>query len=445
MVLALHAPGSSTNLRFPSSVMDSHSDHIGQGASQRPHSPSHNNRHMMMPPYSNLATQSQYQTAEIPSTNKPSPAPVTTASLYPPEGASSNRRSVSENAGVHLQTSPLTLNGGSSPDSHAGSAGYTWTSNDPWSASRSPQQQYGGNRTPGGLNPGSFFQHGMHSLSTTMASNLSPVTATTPADTHASFHSSPATTMSHLSIDQSAPNGSSNGILPPFRGNSNSYSARPTPPLSRSSSFPAPASTLSAFVPGISSMLPMSTMASSRPGLAAPISPLGSSTGAPPPPPPGPGRLSDYTATGHHHHHQQQPPQPQQYMHNLGNPGGPMALVSHYPPVGGAYGGHFGGMMFQAQQRTPEKPHQCDQCPTAFTRNHDLKRHKRIHWAVKPYPCDGCDKAFSRKDALKRHKLVKCCGEKDDKSKKEGSPASAGTQDIHSGSSSPVDARRHMM
>ncbi|KAF3768767.1 hypothetical protein M406DRAFT_249929 [Cryphonectria parasitica EP155] len=61
--------------------------------------------------------------------------------------------------------------------------------------------------------------------------------------------------------------------------------------------------------------------------------------------------------------------------------------------------------MFQAQQRTPEKPHQCDQCPTAFTRNHDLKRHKRIHWAVKPYPCDGCDKAFSRKDALKVRSL----------------------------------------
>lgn len=80
-----------------------------------------------------------------------------------------------------------------------------------------------------------------------------------------------------------------------------------------------------------------------------------------------------------------------------------MALVSHYGPsaVSGPYGGHFNGMMFQPQQRTPEKPHQCDQCPTAFTRNHDLKRHKRIHWAVKPYPCDGCDKAFSRKDALK--------------------------------------------
>lgn len=309
-------------------------------------------------------------------------------------------RSVAENTGVHLQTSPMALNGGSSPDSHAGSAGYTWSNNDPWSSSRSPQQQqYSGNRTPGTLNPGPFFQHGMQSMPTSIASNLSPITSTTPADSHPSFHSSPATTMSHLSIDQATSNGNSNGILPPFRQNNQPYSSRPTPPLSRSSSFPAPASTMGAFVPGISSMLPMGGMSSSRPGLAAPISPLGSSTGAPTAHhPPGPGRLSDYAS----HQHQPQQPQPQ-YMHNLTNPGGPMSLVSHYGPsaVSGPYGGHFGGMMFQPQQRTPEKPHQCDQCPTAFTRNHDLKRHKRIHWAVKPYPCDGCDKAFSRKDALK--------------------------------------------
>lgn len=133
-------------------------------------------------------------------------------------------------------------------------------------------------------------------------------------------------------------------------------------------------------------------------------------------------------------------PQQHQYMHNLGNPGQPMALVSHYPPQAATgYGGHFGGMMFQPQQRTPDKPHQCDQCPTAFTRNHDLKRHKRIHWAVKPFPCDGCDKAFSRKDALKRHKLVKCCG-KEGKDR-EGSPASSVSQ-IASGEMSPEDSKR---
>lgn len=48
-----------------------------------------------------------------------------------------------------------------------------------------------------------------------------------------------------------------------------------------------------------------------------------------------------------------------------------------------------------------ERPFKCDQCPQSFNRNHDLKRHKRIHLAVKPFPCDNCEKSFSRKDALK--------------------------------------------
>ncbi|KAK7204473.1 hypothetical protein BZA70DRAFT_249377, partial [Myxozyma melibiosi] len=52
----------------------------------------------------------------------------------------------------------------------------------------------------------------------------------------------------------------------------------------------------------------------------------------------------------------------------------------------------------------------CDQCLQSFNRNHDLKRHKRIHLDVKPFPCANCDKTFSRKDALKRHTLVKGCG-----------------------------------
>jgi uncharacterized Zn-finger protein len=50
---------------------------------------------------------------------------------------------------------------------------------------------------------------------------------------------------------------------------------------------------------------------------------------------------------------------------------------------------------------TADRPFKCDQCPQSFNRNHDLKRHKRIHLAVKPFPCAHCDKSFSRKDALK--------------------------------------------
>lgn len=56
---------------------------------------------------------------------------------------------------------------------------------------------------------------------------------------------------------------------------------------------------------------------------------------------------------------------------------------------------------------TDDRPFQCDVCPHSFHRNHDLKRHKRIHLEIKPYPCDWCEKRFTRKDALKRHLLVK--------------------------------------
>ncbi len=52
-------------------------------------------------------------------------------------------------------------------------------------------------------------------------------------------------------------------------------------------------------------------------------------------------------------------------------------------------------------QRQNDRPFKCNQCPQSFNRNHDLKRHKRIHLAVKPFPCRHCDKSFSRKDALK--------------------------------------------
>ncbi|KAH6706217.1 hypothetical protein BKA61DRAFT_492539 [Leptodontidium sp. MPI-SDFR-AT-0119] len=60
---------------------------------------------------------------------------------------------------------------------------------------------------------------------------------------------------------------------------------------------------------------------------------------------------------------------------------------------------------------THDRPFRCDQCPQSFNRNHDLKRHRRIHLTVKPFPCLYCEKSFSRKDALKRHIRVKGCGE----------------------------------
>ncbi|KAK3310276.1 uncharacterized protein B0T15DRAFT_506967 [Chaetomium strumarium] len=104
---------------------------------------------------------------------------------------------------------------------------------------------------------------------------------------------------------------------------------------------------------------------------------------------------------------------------NMHHPGAPVAMVGsmqglpgfshhhglspHHPHQ--LYGHHPGGPPPQS-----ERPFKCNECSQAFNRNHDLKRHQRIHLAIKPFPCDDCDKRFSRKDALKRHRLVKGCG-----------------------------------
>lgn len=93
---------------------------------------------------------------------------------------------------------------------------------------------------------------------------------------------------------------------------------------------------------------------------------------------------------------------------NVGNPNGQLALVngmSHGMPMqynsGHAAMQQLYGHHVQQPNSQAERPFRCDQCPQSFNRNHDLKRHKRIHLAVKPFPCGHCDKSFSRKDALK--------------------------------------------
>ncbi|KAI4151495.1 MAG: hypothetical protein L6R39_002013 [Caloplaca ligustica] len=107
-------------------------------------------------------------------------------------------------------------------------------------------------------------------------------------------------------------------------------------------------------------------------------------------------------------------------MTNVHTPGGQLAMVgmpSHGLPGNIMPGFNSGSsaqmqQMYGGHQQAPhnERPFKCDQCPQSFNRNHDLKRHKRIHLAVKPFPCGHCEKSFSRKDALKRHILVKNCG-----------------------------------
>ncbi|KAK0723912.1 hypothetical protein B0T21DRAFT_453487 [Apiosordaria backusii] len=93
---------------------------------------------------------------------------------------------------------------------------------------------------------------------------------------------------------------------------------------------------------------------------------------------------------------------------NMHQPGHPMSMVSYQHPY------QMHSHLYLAQQPQPhppsqERPFKCDTCPQSFNRNHDLKRHSRIHLAVKPFPCINCDKSFSRKDALKRHRMVKGC------------------------------------
>ncbi|KAH1656391.1 hypothetical protein KXX15_005685 [Aspergillus fumigatus] len=109
-------------------------------------------------------------------------------------------------------------------------------------------------------------------------------------------------------------------------------------------------------------------------------------------------------------------------MTNIHSPNSQMSLLGSMQPgiLPGFNSGHVASMqqMYGGHPPHPihqpgptnDRPFKCDQCPQSFNRNHDLKRHKRIHLSVKPFPCTHCDKSFSRKDALKRHILVKGCG-----------------------------------
>ncbi|KAL2161282.1 hypothetical protein VTH06DRAFT_8502 [Thermothelomyces fergusii] len=104
---------------------------------------------------------------------------------------------------------------------------------------------------------------------------------------------------------------------------------------------------------------------------------------------------------------------------NMHHPGTPLAMVSSMSGIS-SYSSHHPGLsphhhpLYVQQPGGPppqsERPFKCNECQQAFNRNHDLKRHQRIHLAVKPFGCGDCEKRFSRKDALKRHRLVKGCG-----------------------------------
>ncbi|KAI9737874.1 MAG: hypothetical protein M1834_009244 [Cirrosporium novae-zelandiae] len=137
-------------------------------------------------------------------------------------------------------------------------------------------------------------------------------------------------------------------------------------------------------------------------------------------------------------------------MSNVTSPGHPMSLVGgmHGGMVPGFNSGHaahmqqiYGGHPAPHQTSQNDRPFKCDQCPQGFNRNHDLKRHKRIHLAVKPFPCDHCDKSFSRKDALKRHVLVKGCGKDTKNNENSVDKGDGGTGGSKRDSSSDADTK----
>lgn len=131
-----------------------------------------------------------------------------------------------------------------------------------------------------------------------------------------------------------------------------------------------------------------------------------------------PGHLSGMAPPISYGHERSHPPHYAGYhlpgnpvLSNMHHPGTPLAMVGGVnglglPPSYGQQGPHSLAMYAHgAQNPQQDRPFKCDQCPQSFNRNHDLKRHKRIHLAVKPFPCTFCEKSFSRKDALKVRKL----------------------------------------
>ncbi|KAJ2159729.1 hypothetical protein GGF46_002808 [Coemansia sp. RSA 552] len=87
---------------------------------------------------------------------------------------------------------------------------------------------------------------------------------------------------------------------------------------------------------------------------------------------------------------------------------------------------------------SPARPFKCETCEQSFSRNHDLKRHVKIHSGIKPHKCPKCGKSFGRSDALKRHSMVKRC-RTSSSSSATGSSSAVGGQ----GSSSGLSSQRH--
>ncbi|KAI0690448.1 hypothetical protein BC835DRAFT_187222 [Cytidiella melzeri] len=139
--------------------------------------------------------------------------------------------------------------------------------------------------------------------------------------------------------------------------------------------------------------------------------PIGPPTIVPPPPPPPP----------HHHSH----PHPWDTTTPGGSPTMDIGTAVYPCLVPGCTKTFHRLYSLRTHQRLHalvDRPYKCVSCPASFARNHDLKRHVKMHDKT-AWKCLGCEKVFSRRDAIKRHK----------DSKGKGSGGGKGQQQQHNG------------
>ncbi|KAI0379139.1 hypothetical protein F5Y04DRAFT_135783 [Hypomontagnella monticulosa] len=332
--------------------------------------------------------------------------------------------------------SPLSssTNSGSSQNSQPGIPPYSSHSN--WSLSGSSSYTYGSMSHGGSLMQQNYNRHAYPPAGNIFTRSSESPATTDPLTGNAFDSGHPPFSLpvrggggngSAIAIPQSS---SQNHHPSPMMNNHSQGSHPPTPPATAQPDPYSRPQTTSSYYPATAAPTPHQPSFPPFSSSHSSFSSSHSSSSHAPPITTGALRGGITSLSPQQHHSPMQPPhfQSRQYSYpslpptmggavlsNMQNPGGQVALIGGMGSVPHGYSqGHLMGTHAMYAHGQPnhqqDRPFKCDQCPQSFNRNHDLKRHKRIHLAIKPFPCTFCEKSFSRKDALKRHRLVKGCG-----------------------------------